>query len=107
MGVANDIGSIDVEIIYAEPQRHALVRLRLPAGSTLQQAVEASGLLRKFPEIDLTKNRLGIYGRIGPANTVLSTRDRIEIYRSLMADPKEIRKQRAAAIDKSRRVLKP
>ncbi len=67
-----------------------------PAGSTLQQAVEASGLLQKYPEIDLTKNKLGIYAKLCKAETSLRDRDRIEIYRPLIADPKEIRKQRAA-----------
>ena len=93
----DDADFVDVEVIYAEPQSHLLVQLRLPAGSTLQQAIEASGLTRKFPEMDLAKLQLGIYGKIVSADVVLSAQDRIEIYRPLLADPKESRQQRAAA----------
>ena len=99
-----DADSIHVEVIYAEPQRQALIRLRLPAGTTLQQAVEASGLIWKYPAIDLTK--LGIYGKISKADTVLCNQDRIEIYRPLIADPAELRRKRSAArltLDKGRR----
>ena len=86
-----------VEVVYALPQRQGLIRLELPAGSTLQQALEASGLLQKYPEIDLAKNKLGIYGKLAKAETILREHDRVEIYRPLLADPKETRKQRAAA----------
>lgn len=86
-----------VEVVYALPQRQELIRLELPVGSTLQQALEASGLLRKYPEIDLAKNKLGIYGKLAKAETILREHDRVEIYRPLLADPKETRKQRAAA----------
>jgi len=92
----NDAGLIDVEVLYALPQHQDLVRLKLPAGSTVLQAVEASGLLQKYPEIDLTKNRLGIFAKLCKAETGLRDRDRVEIYRPLLADPKEIRRQRAA-----------
>ena len=88
---------VDVEVIYAEPRSHLLVQLRLPAGSTLRQAIEASGVTRKFPEMDLVKFKLGIYGKIASADVVLSAQDRIEIYRPLLADPTEARQQRAAA----------
>ncbi len=93
---SSDAGLINVEVLYALPQRQDLIRLKLPADSTLQQAVEASGLLQKYPEIDLTKNKLGIYAKLCKAETSLRDRDRIEIYRPLIADPKEIRRQRAA-----------
>ena len=63
---------------------------------TLQQAVEASGLLEKHPEIDLAKNKFGIFAKLSKLDTLLRDRDRVEIYRPLIADPKEVRKQRAA-----------
>jgi len=85
-----------VEVAYALPQRQELIRLELPAGSTLQQALDASGLLRKYPEIDLAKNKLGIYGKLADPETKLREHDRVEVYRPLLADPKEARKQRAA-----------
>ncbi|MCX9156575.1 RnfH family protein [Niveibacterium sp. 24ML] len=87
--------SIQVEVLYAHPHKADLVKLRLPAGSTLQQAIEASGLLQKRPEIDLAINKLGVFGKLCKADTVLRERDRVEIYRPLIADPKEVRRKRA------------
>ncbi len=89
-------GTINIEVIYALPQRQELIRLKLPAGSTLQQAVESSGLLEKYPAIDLAKGKFGIYGKLSKIDTLLRERDRVEIYRPLIADPKEVRKQRVA-----------
>lgn len=88
--------SIRVEVTYALPQRQEVVPLTLPAGTNLQQAVEASGLLAKYPEIDIAKGKFGIYSKLAKLDTVLRDRDRVEIYRPLIADPKEVRKQRAA-----------
>lgn len=88
--------SIQVEVAYARPDRQEVVRLQLPQGSTLRQAVEASGLAQRYPEIDLAKGRFGIYAKLAKVDTVLRDRDRVEIYRPLIADPKEVRKQRAA-----------
>ncbi len=88
--------SIAVEVIYALPERQELVLLHLPMGSTLRQAVEASGLLQKFPEIDLARNKVGTFGKLGKPDMLLRDRDRVEIYRPLLADPKEVRRQRAA-----------
>jgi putative ubiquitin-RnfH superfamily antitoxin RatB of RatAB toxin-antitoxin module len=87
---------MNIEVCYALPERAELVALRLPAGSTLQQALEASGLLSKYPEIDLKKHKFGIYAKLSKPDAVLRDRDRVEIYRPLIADPKEVRKQRAA-----------
>ncbi|GMV54274.1 MAG: hypothetical protein AMXMBFR6_00790 [Betaproteobacteria bacterium] len=89
--------SIDVVVAYALPDRQELVALRLPAGSTAGQAVRASGLLQKYPDIDLEHNKLGVFGKLVGIDAPLRTGDRIEIYRPLIADPKEIRRQRAAA----------
>lgn len=90
------VDAIAVEVVYALPERQELIQLRLPSGSTLQQAVEASGLLQKFPEIDLAKNKVGIFGKLSKTDTVLRDRDRVEIFRPLLADPKEVRRKRAA-----------
>ena len=86
---------MSIEIIYALPQRQELVRLTLPEGSTAQQAIEASGLLQKYGEIDLKKNKIGIFGKLSRLDAVLRDHDRVEIYRPLIADPKEVRKKRA------------
>lgn len=87
---------ITVEVCYALSEKQALASVSLPLGATLQQALEASGLLQKNPEIDLKKNKFGIYAKLSKLDTVLRDHDRVEIYRPLIADPKEVRKQRAA-----------
>ena len=86
---------INVEVVYALAETQELARLSLPQGSTALQAVEASGLLTKYPEIDLKRNKIGVYAKLAKADTVLRDRDRVEIYRPLLADPKEVRKKRA------------
>lgn len=85
-----------VEVCYALPDKQVLVPVTVPVGATLQQALEASGLLDKHPEIDLKKNKFGVYAKLTKLDAVLRDRDRVEIYRPLIADPKEVRKQRAA-----------
>jgi hypothetical protein len=87
---------LNVEVCYALPEKQLLIPLKLPEGATLQQALEASGILEKHPEIDLKKNKFGIFAKLSKPDTVLRAGDRIEIYRPLIADPKEVRKQRAA-----------
>ena len=87
---------LKVEVCYALPEKQELIAVNLPEGSTLQQALEASGLLGKYPEIDIKKNKFGIYAKLSKLDTLLRDRDRVEIYRPLIADPKEVRKQRAA-----------
>lgn len=88
--------SIHIEVAYARPERQEIVELKLPPGCTVQQAVEASGLLQRHPEIDLAKAKVGVYGKLARLDTVVREKDRVEIYRPLIADPKEVRKQRAA-----------
>ena len=87
---------IKVEVCYALPARQELATVSLPEGATLLQALEASGLLEKYPEIDLKKNKFGVFAKLSKPDAVLRDRDRVEIYRPLIADPKEVRKQRAA-----------
>jgi putative ubiquitin-RnfH superfamily antitoxin RatB of RatAB toxin-antitoxin module len=88
--------AIHVEVVYALPDKQEVVPLALPAGSTLQQAVLASGLGEKYPAIDAAAGKFGIYSKLARPDTVLRDSDRVEIYRPLIADPKEVRKQRAA-----------
>jgi hypothetical protein len=68
----------------------------MPCGSTVLQAVEQSGILTRHPEVDLAQNKLGIFAKLVKPDTPLRDRDRVEIYRPLIADPKAARKQRAA-----------
>ena len=88
--------AIRVEVVYALADRQDLVAVSLPEGSTVKQAIEQSGLLGKHPEIDLAKNKVGVFAKLSKLDTPLRDRDRVEIYRPLIADPKEVRKQRAA-----------
>lgn len=89
-------GEIRVEVVYALPARQRLRRLTLPAGSTVREAIERSGLLEECPEIDLTQNKVGVFGKIARLDAPLREHDRVEIYRPLIADPKEVRRRRAA-----------
>lgn len=87
---------IRVEVAYAEPQQQVLIALELPHPCTLQQAIEQSGILQQFPQVDLSRNKVGIFGKVKPLDTLLQAQDRVEIYRPLRADPKDLRRQRAA-----------
>lgn len=87
--------TINIQLVYALPERQELIGLSVPAGSTLLQAVEASGILGKYG-LSMTTSKFGIFGKQARPDTVLRERDRIEIYRPLIADPKEMRKARVA-----------
>lgn len=86
---------INVEVVYALTHEQILLKQSVPAGTTVDGAIQASGILAKHPEIDLSKNKLGIFGKLTKADAVLRDKDRVEIYRPLIADPKEVRRQRA------------
>jgi len=86
---------IYVELVYALPAQQMLLKSEVPKGTTIAEAVKLSGILDKFPEIDLEKGRFGIFGKLSKVDTVLREKDRIEIYRPLIADPKEVRRKRA------------
>lgn len=87
---------ISVEVVYARPDEQALELLHVPADATIEAVIRRSGLLARFPEIDLATNKVGVFGKAAPLDTTLNDGDRIEIYRPLIADPKEARKRRAA-----------
>lgn len=91
-----DEPEIRVEVVYALPDRQRLVALDVPRGTTAREAVERSGLIHEFPEIDPEDNGLGIFGRRCAPDQRLRSGDRVEIYRPLKADPKEVRRQLAA-----------
>jgi putative ubiquitin-RnfH superfamily antitoxin RatB of RatAB toxin-antitoxin module len=86
---------IQVEVAYAKRDEQVIISLDVDAGTTLEQAIQLSGILEQFPEIDLAKNKTGIFGKIAKADTELREKDRVEIYRPLIADPKESRRKRA------------
>lgn len=85
-----------VEVAYARPDKQLILTVHVMPGSTAQQAIEQSGIVQKFPEIDLGKTKVGIFGKLGKLDAVLKAGDRVEIYRPLIADPKEVRRQREA-----------
>lgn len=87
---------ITVEVVFAKPGEQALEELRVPADATVEAVIRQSGFLERFPEIDLASNKVGIFGKATALTATLSDGDRIEIYRPLIADPKEARKKRAA-----------
>ena len=87
---------IHVEVVFGRQDRQKVATVTLNEGATVRDAVERSGLLTEFPEIDLAKNKLGIWNKLAKLDAVVRNKDRVEIYRPLIADPKEVRKQRAA-----------
>lgn len=88
-------GKIAVEVAYALPQKQYVQRVTLEEGATIEQAIQASGLLALRDDIDLSKNKVGIYSRPAKLQDEVHDGDRVEIYRPLIADPKELRRQRA------------
>ncbi len=87
---------IQVEIAYASQDRHIVLALELHAGASVLEAIQEAGLLANFPEIDLTTNKVGIFGNIVALETILQNADRVEIYRPLVCDPKELRRRRVS-----------
>ena len=85
-----------VEVAYALADKQSLISIEVENGSTLKEAIEASGVLETFEQIDLTKDRVGIFAKFATLDTILREKDRVEIYRPLVADPKKARKERAA-----------
>ena len=88
---------ISIEVAYAQPDEQLILKLDVAPDTTLQQAIEQSGILERFPEIDPGKLKAGIFGKLKKLTEILQQGDRVEIYRPLIADPKQVRKERAAA----------
>jgi len=87
---------IHVEVAYALPDKQVTLELAVEPYATLEQVIRASGILEQFPEINLAHNKVGVFGKLGKLTDTLHPGDRVEIYRPLIADPKVVRKQRAA-----------
>lgn len=87
---------IEVEVAYALPDTQVIIPVKIHADATLEDAILHSGILDNFPEIDLDKSKVGVFGKLAKKNATLRPGDRVEIYRPLIADPKEVRRQRAA-----------
>ncbi len=88
--------TIDVEVVFALAEQQELIPVTVPAGSTVLDAIEASGIAARFPEHDLSSCRQGIWGRLTGKDHLLEDGDRVEIYRPLKIDPREARRKLAA-----------
>lgn len=95
-----------VEVAYALVDNQSLISLEVKEGTTLKEAIEASGILEIYNQIDLSKQQVGIFSKFASLDTVLREKDRVEIYRPLVADPKEVRKERAAQVKAMRGIKK-
>jgi putative ubiquitin-RnfH superfamily antitoxin RatB of RatAB toxin-antitoxin module len=91
----NNETTMPVEVVYPLPRDQHIIHVDVPVNATVEDAIRASKIQDKYPEIDLAVNKTGIYGKVAKLDAVLHPGDRVEIYRPLIADPKEIRKQRA------------
>ncbi|WLE59804.1 RnfH family protein [Burkholderia plantarii] len=89
-----------VQVCYALPAQQTLIDLAVPENSTVREAIEASGIVARHPEIDVSVAKTGVFGKLAPLDTVLRDGDRVEIYRPLVVDPKAARQRR---VDKTRR----
>ncbi len=94
--------TISVQVVYATPGKQVLKEITVPESTTIEMVIMLSGLSEEFPEIDLLKNDVGVFSERRQLSDVVYAGDRVEIYRSLVADPKEVRRRRAReARDKS------
>lgn len=87
--------TILVEVAYAVPEDQVILEVEVPEGATAEEAVQRSGIIQRFPGIDLSRNKIGIFGKAQKQDQSLRHRDRVEIYRPITCDPKEVRRQRA------------
>lgn len=92
----SDNKTMTVEVAYALPERQVILELQVPEGTSVLEAAQASGVTGKFEGIDLDNAKFGIFGKVVSPKQVLREGERVEIYRPLIADPKEVRKARAA-----------
>ncbi|HYD60054.1 MAG TPA: RnfH family protein [Noviherbaspirillum sp.] len=89
------MAEISAQVCYARPDLQILRELKIAEGATLRAAVEQSGILVQLPDIDIDNCRVGVFGKLKTLDTVLRDHDRVELYRPLIADPKESRRKRA------------
>jgi putative ubiquitin-RnfH superfamily antitoxin RatB of RatAB toxin-antitoxin module len=89
---------LHVEVCYALPAQQTIVVLDLPQGATVREAIERSGLLQRFPELDLARMKVGVFGKVRALDAAVEAGDRVEIYRPLKADPKLARQRRVEKV---------
>ncbi|UAB71157.1 RnfH family protein [Vibrio sp. SCSIO 43132] len=93
--MSSEPNMIHVEVVYALPLEQRVITLAVEAEMTVKEIIEQSGVMDIYPEIDLAKNKVGVFSRNVKLDSTVTDKDRIEIYRPLLADPKEIRRKRA------------
>lgn len=101
---------LPVEVAYALPEKQLILKLQVAPGTTALEAIQLSGIAGYFPGLDIASSKLGIFGKVVAADTILQAHDRVEIYRPLQADPKLVRRHRAdqsAAPRKNKRKAPP
>lgn len=86
---------LTIEVVYGTPTHQEIISCTVEPNTTIEQAILASGIVDVFPEIDLSVNNVGIWNRVAKLTDLVNDLDRIEVYRPLLADPKEVRKRRA------------
>lgn len=84
---------MNISVAYTEPDVQLWVRIEIPEGSTLRDAIERSGLLERFPHIDLSTQKVGIFGKLAKLGTELKEGDRVEVYRAITADPQAVQRR--------------
>ncbi len=87
---------MNVGVCYAEADRQLWMRLEVPDGSDIEKIIELSGILQQYPEIDLTTQKVGIFGKLAKLNTEVNDGDRVEIYRKITVDPKLVERRQAS-----------
>lgn len=85
---------MNVGVCYAEADRQLWLRLEVPEGSTVQQAIELSGVLQRYPNIDLENQKVGVFGKFAKLDAPIKEGDRVEIYRKITADPQQVQRRR-------------
>jgi putative ubiquitin-RnfH superfamily antitoxin RatB of RatAB toxin-antitoxin module len=85
---------MNVGVCYAQADRQTWLRLEVPEGSTIAEAIELSGVLSQYPEIDLASQKVGIFGKLAKLDTQVKEGDRVEIYRKITVDPAEVQRRR-------------
>lgn len=95
--MTGDEAGIRVEVAYALPEEQVILSLQVPPGTTVEQAIQRSGILERFPQIDLARQKVGVFSQVVGLEHPLRAHDRVEIYRPLQVDPKEMRRKRARA----------
>ena len=89
------VDELQVEVAYALPEQQVILTVSVPAGTNVEETIKRSGILERFPEIDLSQNKVGVFSKLTKLDALIRNKDRVEIYRPLIADPKEVRRKRA------------